>query len=233
MTLLENFSDKKNEKAQRLSGQNSVTANCLMVGGPGCGKTSLVFSYDTGTFPNTSLPSELIVDRTVLKRGKALNIRVLDTGPVYCILDIAPSLMSAVDVIILCYDVSDRGSMDTAINVLSYLELHSTDCMCCETSCSTKNRVPKLIVVGTKTDLRTNQDTLFEMFDSGKTLVSQIEGKSFAEKIKADSYHEVSALYHEGVDELFDEIYKLFFPSLLERFQGFSKKLTMPAFLPL
>ena len=205
-----------------------MTVNCLMVGGPGSGKTSLLYSYETGKFLNTSLPSELIVERSIEKRGKTLNLRILDTGPVYRILDVAPKLMSAIDIIILCYNVADRGSMETAMNVLSYIELHSTDCECCESFCSTKNKVPKLVVVGTKADLRSNQDTLFEMFDSKKTLVTRSEGQNFAESIRADMYHEVSALYHDGVDELFHELHKLFFPSLMERFHEFSRKIDMP-----
>ena len=205
-----------------------MTANCLIVGGPGCGKTSLLYSYETGTFLNTSLPYELIVERTIVKRGKTLNLRIVDTGPVYRVLDVAPKLMSLIDVIIFCYDVADRGSMETALNVLSYIELHSTDCLCCESFCSTKNKVPKLIVVGMKVDLRSNQETLFEMFDSKKTLVSRTEGQTFSQGLRADLYHEVSALYHDGVDELFDEIHNLFFPSFLERFHDLSKKLKMP-----
>ena len=208
--------------------QKEITVNCLMVGGPGSGKTSLLYSYETGKFLNTSLPSELIVERSIEKRGKTLNLRILDTGPVYRILDVAPKLMSAIDVIILCYNVADRGSMETAMNVLSYIELHSTDCECCESFCSTKNKVPKLVVVGTKADLRSNQDTLFEMFDSKKTLVTKLEGQNYSESIRADMYHEVSALYHDGVDELFHELHKLFFPSLMERFHEFSRKIDMP-----
>ena len=157
-----------------------------------------------------------------------MHLRVMDTGPVYSVLELGPKLMSAIDVIIFCFDVSDRGSMETALNLLSYLELHSTDCMCCESYCATKNKVPKLVVVGTKADLRTNQEKLFEMFDSKKTLVSRMEGQSFSEGLRADLYHEVSALYHDGVDELFDEIHNLFFPTILERFHDLSKKISMP-----
>ena len=66
------------------------------------------------------------------------------------------------------------------------------------------------------------------MFDSKKTLVSRLEGQNFSESVSADLYHEVSALYHDGVDELFYELHKLFFPSLMERFHAFSRKIDMP-----
>ena len=57
-----------------------TSANCLLLGGPGSGKSSLLYSYDRGTFPNTSLPAELVVERRVTKRNKTLNLRLADLG---------------------------------------------------------------------------------------------------------------------------------------------------------
>ena len=118
--------------------------------------------------------------------------------------------------------------METAINVLSFIELHSEDCACCESVCATKGHIPKLVVVATKTDLRDNQEVLFDLFDAGKTLVSPAEGRQFAESLRANLYHETSALCRDAVDELFDEIHKMYFPSMMERLHELSRRITMP-----
>eukprot|EP00116_Pleurobrachia_bachei_P009617 sb/3469879/ len=204
------------------------TVNILVLGGPGSGKSSLLFSYDRGVFLNTALPTELHVERTISRGKRTQTLNIIDGGPVSRILEVGPSLMPSVDLIILCYDVSDRGSMTTALNVLNYVELHSEDCLCCP--CSTRSVLrPKLVVVGTKADLRFNQDLLFELFDSQKSMVSPLEGREFAQSVRADLYWETSALFHEGVDELFYEIFTLFNPGLLKRFRELTVKLSRSA----
>ena len=63
---------------------------------------------------------------------------------------------------------------------------------------------PVIILVGTKTDLRTDDAKLQELAQSGQKPVTMAEGKQKAAEIKAVSYLECSAMKQEGVKAIFD-----------------------------
>ena len=216
----------------------NTSANCLILGGPRSGKTSLLISYDRGAFLNTSMPTELVVERTITKQKNNFKLTISDCGPTYRILDLTPHTVSTVDVVVLCFDVADRSSLQTAQNIWNYIELQSHFEGCCFPPGKCKNsRRPRLIVVGCQCDKRYDQDVIFELFDSEKTFVSSLEGEQFANSINADMYCEASALYHDGVDELFNDIYVMFNPTAFTRmvkrpFRQLCQWVAMPEIIP-
>ena len=63
----------------------------------------------------------------------------------------------------------------------------------------------KILIVGTKTDLREDRDTLNELRKKGMVPVDTLEGKKLAKELKVAGYLECSALTQKGLKEVFEE----------------------------
>jgi len=62
-----------------------------------------------------------------------------------------------------------------------------------------------LILVGTKSDVRSDTAAIQKLPKAGKRLLSEEEGWSLAREIKAVKYMECSALTRQGLKNVFDE----------------------------
>ena len=62
-----------------------------------------------------------------------------------------------------------------------------------------------IILVGTKLDLREDEDTLDKLRAKGRTPISHQEGQALAKEIGAVKYLECSALTEQGLSAVFDE----------------------------
>lgn len=60
------------------------------------------------------------------------------------------------------------------------------------------------ILVGLKTDLRDNADTIKELAKKNSEPISAEQGKKLAAKIQADCYMECSSKTQDGLKEVFD-----------------------------
>jgi Ras family protein A len=69
-----------------------------------------------------------------------------------------------------------------------------------------KLHLPKVpvVLVGLKTDLRTDPETLKRLSKIKQSVVSRDDGLKVAKKIGAYAYVECSALTYEGVEEVFE-----------------------------
>ena len=67
----------------------------------------------------------------------------------------------------------------------------------------------KLILVGTKKDLRTDQDVIARLAMCGEKPVTYKEGQELSKKIKAECYLECSALTGEGIQDVFHKAIEL------------------------
>lgn len=63
-----------------------------------------------------------------------------------------------------------------------------------------------IILVGTKTDLRDDQETIEQLKAEGLAPITTERGLKMSEEIEAVKYMEVSALNMTGLDELFIEV---------------------------
>eukprot|EP01130_Rhizamoeba_saxonica_P010910 TRINITY_DN44_c1_g1_i1.p1 TRINITY_DN44_c1_g1~~TRINITY_DN44_c1_g1_i1.p1 ORF type:complete len:256 (-),score=42.63 TRINITY_DN44_c1_g1_i1:96-863(-) len=98
------------------------------------------------------------------------------------------------DVFILCFSVISATSFQN-VKTKWYPEVMHH----CATKC---------LVVGTKSDLRDDPDTLDDLRDSGLAPIDIEEGKALAEEINAIAYMECSALTNVGLKEVFDTAIK-------------------------
>lgn len=60
-----------------------------------------------------------------------------------------------------------------------------------------------IIIVGTKIDLRTNQDALDRLYERGQMPLVPEDGESLAKRVKAAAYLECSSLTQEGLQNVF------------------------------
>lgn len=66
----------------------------------------------------------------------------------------------------------------------------------------------KIILVGTKLDLREDPDKLESLREKGLAPITDQQGVNMAEEIKAVKFMECSALTQKGLKEVFDEAIK-------------------------
>uniref|UniRef100_A0A673CIG3 Ras homolog family member G n=1 Tax=Sphaeramia orbicularis TaxID=375764 RepID=A0A673CIG3_9TELE len=96
------------------------------------------------------------------------------------------------DIVIICFSISDPSSYE---NVKQRWEPEI------------KHYCPNVpvLLIGTKSDLRDNQEVLEKLRDQNQTTVTQDEGVAMAKKIKAVKYLECASINQEGLEEVFDE----------------------------
>ena len=96
------------------------------------------------------------------------------------------------DLFILTFDISCPDSLEN----ISERWIPEIRCHCSTTP---------FLLVGTKTDLRDDKETINQLKKDDKQPISKKEGEKIAKKIGAIGYVECSALKQEGLDELVQE----------------------------
>ncbi|KAF5327050.1 hypothetical protein D9619_005007 [Psilocybe cf. subviscida] len=180
---------------------------CVVVGDGAVGKSSLLLSYRTNTFPGEKVCDPYSVTLTLGKVSHTLGL--YDTAHAYGAL-LSPSLPSAqphqrasrpgqenydrlrplsyphTDVFLLCFSVASRASFDS-LRAKWFPEVHH---FC--------PGVPR-VVVGMQADLR-------ERAVAGAGAVAVQEGERLARELGAARYVECSALTQSGVENVFEKV---------------------------
>jgi GTPase SAR1 family protein len=94
------------------------------------------------------------------------------------------------NIILICFSVDDSEAI-TEINERWIPEVRHYAGRC------------SVILVGCKTDLRTDPDTIAKLKQQGTEPITKKAGKKLASKTKVDAYMECSAKTGEGVRDLF------------------------------
>jgi len=157
------------------------------------GKTCLLISYTTNAFPGEYIPT--VFDNysaNVMVDGKPVNLGLWDTAGQEDYDRLRPLSYPQTDVFLICFSIISQHSFD---NVKSKwwpeIQHHAPG-------------VP-LILVGTKSDLRSDEGMLQQLASKGQRVISVEEGQARAKEIGAVSYMECSALTQEGLKNVFDE----------------------------
>jgi len=162
----------------------------LLIGDGGVGKTSLLVSYTSGTFP-------LYVP--ILCGNQSCLVQVDDFVIDLDLWDIAseedhhhmrPLYYPHTDVFLILFSILDRASFN-AVNT-DWLPEITHHCP----------HVPWLLV-GSKIDVRSNEATREHVEEKGLDVISTKEGEEMAQRLGAVGYVECSALAGENVKQLF------------------------------
>lgn len=190
---------KKKKSSKTITMEAAI--KCVVVGDGTVGKTCMLISYTTSTFPGEYIPTvfdnysaNCIVD------GHAVTLGLWDTPGQEDYDRLRPLSYPQTDVFMLCFSVMSMTSYEN-IRKKWYPELsqHCPD-------------VP-IVLVGTKVDLRDNEivnerDKVRIRLKKPKKVnyVTKDKGQDMAAEIAAYSYIECSALKQNGMKEVFDEV---------------------------
>lgn len=182
------------------------TVKCVTVADRGVGKTCLLISYTSHSFPDEYIPttfetlcSNLIID------SKPVRLDLFDTQGHEEYDRLRPLSYSDADVFLICFSV---------VSFVTYEHVKTKWIKEVRQHCPNA----KVLIVGTKIDLRDDPVTVQRMKENKEEVVSHEMGRLLAEEIgKGVPYLECSARTQRGVKEVFEEAVRLVVtPSLTE-----------------
>ena len=180
----------------------------VVVGDGGVGKTCLLVTYTSGSFPSKYVPTvfDNYTDHMTLD-NESFCFALWDTSGQDDYERLRPLSYPQTDVFLICYSIDCLTSYQ---NVKTKWWTEVTH------FCSKS----KKILVGTKIDLRDDKATLEKLAEKGQSCLTFAQGEALAKQIKAVCYMECSALTQKGLKDVFDEALKcVIFPD-----RGRSKK---------
>ena len=166
---------------------------CVAVGDGAVGKTSLLISYTTNSFPHDYIPT--IFDNyacQVMVDNKVVGLNLWDTAGQEDYDRLRVLSYPQTNIFIIMFSVISP----TSFNNVTTRWIPEINHYC--------PNIP-IVLVGTKTDLREDSSIIERLRERGVTPVSQRDGVRLAKEINAVKYLECSALTQEGVKEVFDE----------------------------
>jgi Ras-related C3 botulinum toxin substrate 1 len=185
----------------------------MVVGDGSVGKTCLLISYTTNSFPGEYVPTVFDnYNANAIVEGNPVNLGLWDTAGSEEYDTLRPLSYPGTDVFLLCFSIF---SPDTFHNV--YKKWHP----------EVNEHAPDtpIILVGTKADLRGKQDAINHLRENNQEPVTEEQGRMLAQKIGAKKYLECSALTQEGLAKVFEEAVKvILFPNKEEEPAGSDKK---------
>jgi len=128
----------------------------------------------------------------VMVDGRPISLGLWDTAGQDDYDRLRPLSYPQTDIFLVCFSVTSRKSLRNVRHKwLPELEHHCPGA--------------PYILVGTKADLRQDNDTQQRLQERGETVVSFEEGEELAKELGAAKYMECSAITQEGVKDVFDE----------------------------
>jgi len=174
----------------------------MVVGDGSVGKTCLLISYTTNSFPGEYVPTVFDnYNANAIVEGNPVNLGLWDTAGSEEYDTLRPLSYPGTDVFLVCFSIFSPESFENVLKKL-YKEIteHAPD-------------VP-IILVGTKLDLRAKPEAVQSLKENNQEPISTEKGEALAKKIGAKKYLECSALTQEGLARVFEEAVKvILFPS--------------------
>ena len=166
------------------------TIKFVVVGDGGCGKTCLLVSYTTNSFPGEYIPT--VFDNycaNVMVNSKVFNVQLWDTAGQEDYSRLRPLSYPGTDIFIMCYSIVEPTTF-TNIKSVWYPEIRHH----CPNS--------PIILVGTKLDLISNDSIIHKLTQQGKKIISPEDARNLSSEYNLDGYFQCSSLTQEGLKEV-------------------------------
>eukprot|EP00093_Oithona_nana_P000323 00323.XXX_1139_212_1 [CDS] Oithona nana genome sequencing. len=163
---------------------------CVVVGDGTVGKTCMLISYTTDSFPGEYVPT--VFDNysaPMVCDGVPVSLGLWDTAGQEDYDRLRPLSYPQTDVFLICFSVVSPSSFE---NVTSKwcpeIKHHCADA--------------PILLIGTKIDLREDKETLQILAENGQAPIKREQGQKLANKIRAVKYLECSALTQRGLKQV-------------------------------
>jgi len=164
---------------------------CVIVGDGAAGKTSMVISYTTNTFPSESIPS--VADpytKSLVVDGRRVQLEIVDTAGGDDFVRIRPQAYPNTDVFLIVHAVGAGNAAESVRRWRDELRRLAP-------------RVP-LILVGSKKDLLGDANYLKSLASRGIEPMTAERGRKLAAELGLQDYRDCSALTQEGLKDVFE-----------------------------
>lgn len=165
----------------------------VLVGDGAVGKTSLVVSYSTNGFPGEYVPTAFDNYNVVVNvDGQPLNVQLCDTAGQDDFDPLRSLCYPETDVFLVCFSVVCPSSYHSvASRWINEVQKY------CPSA--------PIILVGTKSDLRSDVRLMLQLARYGQAPITTIQGHQLARRLGAVNYVETSALTQHDLKEAFDQ----------------------------
>jgi small GTP-binding protein len=169
----------------------------MVVGDGSVGKTCLLISYTTNSFPGEYVPTVFDnYNANAIVEGNPVNLGLWDTAGSEEYDTLRPLSYPGTDVFLICFSIFSPESFES-VSKKWFPEI-------------TENAPnTPIILVGTKLDLRTKAEAIQSLKDNNQEPISTKRGEELAKKIGASRYLECSALTQDGLAKVFEEAVKV------------------------
>eukprot|EP01096_Ripella_sp_DP13-Kostka_P000242 TRINITY_DN1029_c1_g2_i1.p1 TRINITY_DN1029_c1_g2~~TRINITY_DN1029_c1_g2_i1.p1 ORF type:complete len:199 (+),score=85.38 TRINITY_DN1029_c1_g2_i1:264-860(+) len=171
----------------------------MVVGDGSVGKTCMLISYTTNSFPGEYVPT--VFDNytaNAIVEGQPINLGLWDTAGSDEYNTLRPLSYPGTDVFIICFSLSSPASYESVKTKWHPEVTHF-------------NPKTPIILVGTKLDMRDNADVIQSLKDNGMKPVGADQGEKLCKEILASKYLECSAKTQKGLPVVFEEAVKAVF----------------------
>jgi len=177
----------------------------MVVGDGSVGKTFLLISYTTNTFPGEYVPTVFDnYNANAIVEGNPVNLGLWDTAGSDEYNALRPLSYPGTDVFLICFSIFSPESFENVSKKwVPEIQEHAPG--------------TPMILVATKADLRGKPEAVASLKEHGQTPISYDMGEKLMVKIGAKRYLECSAISQEGLSKVFEEAVKvILFPSTVE-----------------
>lgn len=185
----------------------------MVVGDPSVGKTCMLISYTTNSFPGEYVPT--VFDNytaNAIVEGHPINLGLWDTAGSHEYDTLRPLSYPGTDVFIICFSLC---SPETYENVKSKWHPEVIQ----------YNPKTPFILVGTKLDLRDNPEMIENLKSSNLEPISNEMGEKLAKELGAHKFLECSALSQKNLPQVFEEAVKTVFMDQMQKQGNTGKKM--------
>jgi len=177
----------------------------MVVGDGSVGKTCLLISYTTNTFPGEYVPTVFDnYNANAIVEGNPVNLGLWDTAGSDEYNALRPLSYPGTDVFLICFSIFSPESFDSVLKKwVPEIQEHAPG--------------TPMILVATKADLRGKPEALASLREHNQEPISYEQGEKLMKEIGAKRYLECSAISQEGLSKVFEEAVKvILFPSTVE-----------------